>query len=357
MQFPMLALFGLHLLTHVRAYNVEFWGGSNCAGAPLGAFNGGTQDGCQNLAVGTAEGATIQRASDEDDGTIVAFYSSDDCDLGTAIAEGDNGCIAVDSFASQYKSFNVIPSAGQGKVRLAAKVMTENPYGYEHGKLAQYANTTYRWHQVGLNAWRGILPTDWDDHIHVKSYRSLDTRITVGSGNERVHSRDLSLADSTTLHERNFKYASCSYVKDCALKAFNSATHGFGYHVGTVAAAFFSAVRNEDHVRDVWGFLNSPFVIGISINQGAAALSGVVSALTSNRLAASSCSTQQSDADTMLSVLTALASSNPQRAVQGTLELPGGARGTISMEAVPNGQRGDGNTCGAPATDPSTGGK
>lgn len=86
---------GVSLFTSANAFDVEFWGESNCAGTPLGTFSGGVSEGCQQLFIGEAEGVTVTRASASDDGTVVAFYSSSNCDLGTAVAEGDNGCIGT----------------------------------------------------------------------------------------------------------------------------------------------------------------------------------------------------------------------------------------------------------------------
>ncbi|KAF2152068.1 hypothetical protein K461DRAFT_313817 [Myriangium duriaei CBS 260.36] len=341
---------GAIILPYAHAFNIEFWGESNCAGAPVGTFNGGTNQGCQQLVIGTAEGAIIT-ADSSDDGTVVVFYSSDNCDLETVVGESDNGCIAIDSFASQYKSFNVIPSAGQGRSRVMNTV-AENPYGYEHGKLATYGNVTYRWHQIGANGWQGISPEQWDDHVHVKSYESIDTT-TPTQALARRHSRDISIREPSTLYERNFVYASCARVVNCALAVID----GSKYHLGEVARGYAIGVENRARGQAIWGFLNNPVVLAYTVQIGGAAISGAISAITTNRIQASSCSTRKTDVDAIVSAINDGASQHPERAISTTISLAGGGFGTIRMEAVPTGQRGDGNTCGAPSTDPSSGGR
>ena len=78
-----------------------------------------------------------------------------------------------------------------------------------------------------------------------------------------------------------------------------------------------------------------------------------MSGRTTNKVVASQCSNTQTDADTIKSILTDFATKNPQRAFQMSIKA-GNIQGTLSVEAIPDSQRGNGDTCGAPATDPST---
>src|SRR5207248_8023525 len=73
-------------------------------------MDGGPGQGCQRLFLGEAEGVTVESTGPVDDNTVVAFYSSSTCDLGTAIGEFNTGCVSIDDSISAYKSFNVIQS-------------------------------------------------------------------------------------------------------------------------------------------------------------------------------------------------------------------------------------------------------
>jgi hypothetical protein len=108
----------------------------------------------------------------------------------------------------------------------------------------------------------------------------------------------------------------------------------------------------------MWNFLYQPFIVGVTAvgaGVGSAYYSRVVSAVTSGEsFSAGTCSTSQTDVDAIQSLIQAVATANPKRAFQASLTY-NGIVATLSMEAVPTSQRGDGNSCGAPATDPTTG--
>ena len=73
-------------------------------------MDGGPGQGCQRLFLGEAEGVTVESTGPVDDNTVVAFYSSSTCDLGTAIGESNAGCVSVDdsiSPTSHSMSFNL----------------------------------------------------------------------------------------------------------------------------------------------------------------------------------------------------------------------------------------------------------
>ena len=352
------------------AFQVSFYDGPNCAGEFFGTWIGGEGQGCRQEFVGEAEGVVVQSTGAVDDNTVVAFYSSDDCDLSTAIGEANVGCIAIDDFAAAYRSFNVIGSSDStgAKVRrgrnVNAKVARHDPAEpvhadgesrtiardtaeqlpdsrtREHGEISDYLGKTYKWQQVAQDSWRGINPEDWDDNVHFSSDRKLDTTLL-------PITTDVSARDLSEIDERNFLYATCQLAKDCTL----AVVQGTAYGVSAVSSYFLSKALAVSGTNNLWEFLNQPLVLALSVNLAANVVSGVVSAVTSNSLTASKCSDSGTDADALQSLINGVAAANPSRAFQATLSV-GGATGTISMEAVPNGQRGDGNTCGAPSTDP-----
>ena len=124
---------------------------------------------------------------------------------------------------------------------------------------------------------------------------------------------------------------------------------GTQFACSVVGNAFINKVLSASG-SDVWEFLNQPFIVAITVDLAGEIIGGVVSAITSSHLQASGCSDSGTDADTLSSILAAFPAN---RAGQATITLKG-LTGTFSFEAVPTDQRGDGNTCGAPATDPST---
>ena len=93
--------------------------------------------------------------------------------------------------------------------------------------------------------------------------------------------------------------------------------------------------------RVIWAFLNQPIVVAATAGEGAAALSGVVRAITTGQLSAAQCPSSQTDLDAIQSLIQSVVAGVPQRAIQAAVTY-NGAVGTINMEAVPTGQRGVG---------------
>ena len=354
------------------AFKLEFFLEPNCAGEFLGSWVGGEAQGCHQNFVGEAEGVVVQSTGKVDDNTVVAFYSSNDCNPSKAISEANAGCIAIDSFAAEYKSFNVIGSSDStgAKVRRSPRSMTKlarddtansttgddqdnittqhstesllDSRVREHGEISDYQGKTYKWQQVAQGSWRGINPEDWDDTIHVLGERNINAA--------PLPTTDIAIRDLIEFDKRNFLYATCGLVKNCVLAAAQST----GYTVSAVGSAFIAKALAVSHTANVWEFLNQPLIVALTIDQAGAVLSGVVSAVTAAKLPASKCSSSGTDADALQSIINGIAALNPSRAIQATVSV-GSATGTFSMEAVVTGQRGDGNTCGAPATDPTNG--
>lgn len=127
-----------------------------------------------------------------DDNTVVAFYSSSTCDLGTAIGESNAGCVSVNDSISAYKysmSFNLTLGSNAARERWFANppsavdttsladlreqsdrfVASTHPLARQHGNISNYQGQPCKWHQVAAGAWRGIAPEDWDDSIHIRS--------------------------------------------------------------------------------------------------------------------------------------------------------------------------------------------
>ena len=141
----------------------------------------------------------------------------------------------------------------------------------------------------------------------------------------------LSLHDPSSLVERNFLYATCGFLKTCALGVVD----GTQFACSVVGNAFINKVLSTSS-SDVWEFLNQPFVVAITVDLAGEIISGVVGAVTSSRLQASGCSNSGTDADTLSSILAVFPA---DRAGQATITL-NGVTGTFSFEAVPTDQRG-----------------
>ena len=389
-----LKLFTASVLLQVASgFRVDFWGGVQCTGSALGTWIGGPHQGCHRLFVGEAEGVTVESTGPVDDNTVVVFYSSSTCDLGTAIAESNAGCISVDDFFSAYKSFNVIQSntgsKRRGKRWANSSSVATNPsaatnpstatnpsaanatsfadlreqsdrlvasthaLARQHGVISDYQGQSYKWQQVAEGAWRGIAPGDWDDSIHIKN----DTVIKYSETYPTDFSKSspntaLSLYDPSDLSERAFLFGTCGAVRVCALAVAEATS----YSCSVVGRAFINKVSQlatsaaSVTASELWEFLNQPVVVGLTVNVAGEAIGGVVGAVTSAKLQASSCSSSGTDADTLSSMLALFPG---DRAGQVIVNFRG-VTGTFSFEAVPSTQRGDGNTCGAPATDPTT---
>jgi hypothetical protein len=351
------------LVSSSSAFKLSFYLEDNCAGEDLGISIGGPQQGCSTSingeSLGQASGVVVSSTGPVDDGTIVVFYSSNDCDPSNAVAQADNGCLSINDFAYTTQSWNVITLEEYKRRRsvvestpIEARTDTSspNPYGYEHGKLADYGGKTYRWHQLASDVYRGINPEDWDDSIHVKNDTVID--------DSAIYQRDFSESDATTdtslstLEERAFLYYTCQAAKKCLI----AVQGGAAYSIGAVYSYVLDKAQvlaNNQQAQGLWTFLNQPIIVGSTIGVGTAWYGGAVSMLTSGQPNASQCSSSQTDLDAMKSLIQDLIAAAPERAVSATISY-NGVVGTISMEAVPSDQRGDGNTCGAPSTDPTT---
>ena len=374
-----LALLSIGLAVQsVSAFHVDFYLSPQCAGEFLGRRTGGTERRCGNGLVGQAEGALITKSSPADHDTVVAFYSSDDCNPENIIGEADSGCIAVDSFASRYKSWNIIGGGNRPPPRIKrsqeAKVQqrapvpaddsTSTPAGVfnarlrEHGEISDYFGKDMKWQQVADGMWRGINPDEWDDEKHAKNTTVIDDAMAeaaVAQLQKRSLSTDLIALDEAELEKRYFLRNACSVVKSCGLATYHAGRYG-GYAVQYVADKFLQRALIICHSDNLWECLNQPVVQAITLGNAAGALSGVVSALTAKAIAPKSCSSNHNDYDTITGALRDVAANAPpNRAVQITIEDADGNKGTLSMEAVPKDLRGDGNLCGAPSTEPTNG--
>jgi hypothetical protein len=182
-----------------------------------------------------------------DDNTVVAFYSSFTCDLGTAIGESNAGCVSVDDSISAYKysmSFNLTLGSNAARERWFANppsavdttsladlreqsdrfIVSTHPLARQHGTISNYQGQPYKWHQVAPGTWRGIAPEDWDDSIHIRNdtvIKHLETYPMDFSMNSPITT--LSLHDPSSLVERNFLYAACGFLRTCALDSSEQA--------------------------------------------------------------------------------------------------------------------------------------
>lgn len=364
------------LASRSLAFILSFYPEDNCAGEDLGQWIGGPNQGCTTTFagqdLGQASGIIVQSTGPIDDGTIVVFYSSPDCNPSNAVDEADNGCLSVNDFAGNAQSWNVIPLE-EYKMRKSRRSLIDsaptekreterrdadsspsNPYGYEHGQIASYGGQSYKWHQVASGIWRGINPEDWDDNVNIKNDATLDFSADYPTNfSKRSTPTDISLWQPSSLEDRDFLYNTCQAARKCLIAAQNGALYSVGYAYLYLLNAAQSLATSEGR-QALWSFLNQPIVVAATIGIGAAYYSGVVSAVTTAQLSASQCSSAQTDLDAIQSLIQSVAAAVPERAFQAAVTY-NGVVGTISMEAVPTGQRGDGNTCGAPATDPTTG--
>jgi hypothetical protein len=156
----------------------------------------------------------------------------------------------------------------------------------------------------------------------------------------------LSLYDPGDLAKRSFLFTTCGSLKACVL----GVTDVTAYSCSVVGNAFINEVSSlgssapSVSAADLWAFLNQPVIAFITVGLAGEVIGGVVGAVASARLQASSCSNSEIDADTLSSILAAFPADRTGRA---TVVFKG-ITGTFSFEAVPTDQRGDGNTCGGP---------
>jgi hypothetical protein len=215
------------------------------------------------------------------------FATSSTCDLGTAIAESNAGCVSADDSISAYKSLNVIRSDTGFKRRekgwadsssVANKpsaadttsladlreqsdrlVASTHALARQHGAISNHQGQTYKWHQVTEGAWRGIAPEDWDDNIHIKN----DTVIKYSETDPMDFSMSspntaLSLHDPGCLAKRNLLFATCGFLRTCVL----GVTDATAYSYSIVGNAFINKVLSlgssvaSVSAADLWAFLN-----------------------------------------------------------------------------------------------------
>ncbi len=342
------------LTSEAHAFHLSFYNEDNCAGEILGHWTGGPDQGCQKLFVGVAECAIVQSTGSVDD-TVVAFYSSDTCDLSTAVAEGDTGEIAIDDFSASYRSFNVIRSAGgvsdssgnqqaqtlpSNILKRTSEIKNDNRRRddhsgdtkmREHGEVSAYGGKMYKWHQLGKGEVRGINLEEWDDNIHVKNdedHFSLPDSTTTSSEkmskhNVRSQSTDLMLLDKDELERRNFLFGVCAVAANCLLATGHTAALAAFSVQATIREAIARAIRAlaQTTSQDLWGFFTHPYIIEIVGGTISSYGGGVLSILTTGQPNAKDCSDQKSDADTIISMIDRAAADNPARAVKATLQV------------------------------------
>ncbi|KAI9748420.1 MAG: hypothetical protein M4579_007234 [Chaenotheca gracillima] len=352
-----------------QAFKVDFYNSDNCAGEFVGEFIGGTGQGCRTDYVGVSEGALVQSTGPVDDGFSVAFYSSNDCNPGNAVAEADNNCVEIDSEVGAYMSFNVIGGQTGGGFKKRAEVINENrkkikrdvaekreaaaaekqlrsvvkraasPGTIQHGDFGDVDGKTYRYHQVANGVWRGVDPNDWDDKVHVKNDAALNV-------SPKSKTRDLILDE---LDERDFT-GTCKAALSCAIGLASNAKWGCVQVVDQLVSLATAANNNSPQI---WEFLNQPFIVAVTV--GSPAVAGVVSAFTSKKISSqpvASCSTVSTEADVIASAVKAALSLANDTAIQLNFTLPDGSIIQMSMQTTQYGTQGQ---CSAPSTDPSTG--
>lgn len=178
----------------------------------------------------------------------------------------------MDSVTVQgYKSFNVVlnsvdtptikkPRALTGEMGLANREQTSaGPY-HAHGQLATFDGIEYKWQQVSATGFRGILPHEWDDNIHVQNTAVLEP------DPEFVKNMDLVIANiSSGLEERGLVDGICKVSLGCVQAARDggavvaAGVKAWLIDAGTVAAA---------HLVSINDWLNeNPFVSNLGIRK------------------------------------------------------------------------------------------
>jgi hypothetical protein len=159
-----------------------------------------------------------------------------------------------------------------------------------------------------------------------------------------------SVANRSSITERDLK-GTCRTALTCGYTAASF----IGYGVKSTSQALVNKVLQISGTDDIWGFLNQPLVVQLTIGTADAAISGVVSAYTSSRLAASDCSTKGTDADTIVALLQKISDSYEATALQleNLNAAVGDLRSQIQVLAESNSERiSQGASCGAPNPDP-----
>ena len=140
-----------------------------CKEPPLAVVHLNSTSGCQTDFSGykVLGIATNQTALGNAQNTAVRFYRSNDCfatcGSGHLIAQTQGGR----SFQSLRRhpvlqSFELVDVDGDG---------TYAPHGYcgiRHGDAQYFRGQTWRWQQIGSNAFREIPIKEWDDAVHVR---------------------------------------------------------------------------------------------------------------------------------------------------------------------------------------------
>ena len=216
----------------------------------------------------------VESTGNVDDLTSVQFYTSDDCSSGTELSEADTGCITIaDGFIGPYKSWrvmedNIFQTKSRRKRQIRRQLAGNLGPSYNatpkptqpaspHGQLAPFDGIQYRWQQISSDGFIGILPSEWNDEVHIQNTTVLPD---LPSSYDPMFLRARELNQG--LDERALLQGLCD-VRDTCNKGLNGAST----MVKDAAAPYFSAALKvaKDNGEPVLKFLNDqPFLAQIA---------------------------------------------------------------------------------------------
>ncbi|KIW77450.1 hypothetical protein Z517_09896 [Fonsecaea pedrosoi CBS 271.37] len=352
------------------AFKLDFYLDGNCAGEFIDSWIGGPDQGCRQDYVGLAEGVLVKSTGSVDDGTMVQFYSSNDCSPGTELSNADDGCISIDNaLVGAYHSFRVIHTSVQTRREAPPLYMSfhkrrqdfnaasitpdtskssdraQEPAAF-HGMMASFDGVEYRWHQLAPGTWVGILPEEWDDNIHVMNNMGRLSQPTTTS-----------ITPREVLDDRDLLQAICQTTATCLGKAKAGTVT-----VIDVAGPYFDKLRTvvQQSGRDAWEFLTSgPFFQQLVTNTIAGTIVTPFQAFVGAKIQgsispsdATACSTLKDDIDTLKSMILSLQSQVAalQSITVSMLQNDAGDEvSRLSMTTVDCGSAATGDTCTVPA--------
>ncbi|KAJ5762466.1 uncharacterized protein N7511_005848 [Penicillium nucicola] len=264
-----------------HGYQLDFHKESakRCSSEAIGSWSGDVSSGCHENYAGVAHGVTVT-PGDNERGSVVAFYDSNDCDPAHLIKKQHLGCSS-----QSYRSFQVVDRESHFKVEKpisarsfrnsdsdyeALRRETENPPA-RHGDEFEHNGVTRRWHQIARGVFTGVPAYEWDDEIH----QARDHELDLTSDNYSIAERDVDESLVPFLLERDLEDSRCMTTVRCTADIARRGYGGlkkWGDKLVTMAAAAAKEAK-----KPLWEFLNEPFIATLA--GGPVGLAGTVGAM------------------------------------------------------------------------------
>jgi hypothetical protein len=270
-------------LSFITAYSYQLNfhkdSGSLCASETLGSWSGNIKSGCRQIYAGAAHDITIT-PDDNESASIVAFYSSDDCNPEHLIKKHHTGCSAP-----IYRSFQVVDRAAHFKVDRPTSARSspgsdsarqvrhrgQNELAVTHGDTFEHNGVTRRWHQLAKGTFTGVLAREWDDDIHQANEDELDIQSDMDSMIQSEVEDDM----EPFLIGRDLEDGRCMTTVRCASDLAKRGYGGLKKYGPVLLEHAVSAANGTG--KPLWEFLNQPFIS--SLTGGPVGLASTVGAM------------------------------------------------------------------------------